>query len=128
MGISIDMAKELVRDIVFTADRYVEDDGSVTLSLQNFDIVVNDIDNQSAMDSLVKELKEYALEFYKDIEFWGSDKNRREQLKKILKVLLADDKELRESIKCQQIDKRSLRQLGRQDPAQQDHCDGQSHF
>lgn len=82
MGISIDMAKELVRDIVFTADRYVEDDGSVTLSLQNFDIVVNDIDNQSAMDSLVKELKEYALEFYEDIEFWGSDKNRREQLKK----------------------------------------------
>lgn len=28
MGISIDMAKELIKDVVFSADKYVEDDGS----------------------------------------------------------------------------------------------------
>lgn len=102
MGISINMAKELVKDVVFTADRYIEDDGSVTLSLHDFDLVVNGKDESSAMDSLTKDLREYALEFYEDIEFWSSDINRRKQLKKILKVLLTnDDAELKESIVCQ---------------------------
>ena len=102
MGISIDMAKELVNDVVFTADKYIEDDGSVTLSLHDFDIVVNDKDESSALDSLSKDLREYALEFYEDIKFWSSDINRRKQLKKILKVLLTNDnEELKESIVCQ---------------------------
>ena len=102
MGISINMAKELVKDVVFTADKYIEDDGSVTLSLHDFDIVVNGKDESSALDSLTKDLREYALEFYEDIEFWSSDINRRKQLKKILKVLLTgDNAELKESIVCQ---------------------------
>jgi hypothetical protein len=102
MGISIDMAKELIKDVVFSADKYVEDDGSVTLSLHDFDIVVNDKDESLALDSLIKNLREYALEFYEDIEFWGSDINRRKQLKRILKILLTDDdEEMKENIVCQ---------------------------
>lgn len=102
MGISINMAKELVKDVVFTADKYIEDDGSVTLSLHDFDIVVNGKDESSALDSLVKDLREYALEFYEDIEFWSSDIIRKKQLKNILKVLLTNDiEELKESIVCQ---------------------------
>ena len=102
MGISIDMAKELTNDVVFLADKYVEDDGSVTLSLHDFDIVVNDKDESSALDSLIKDLREYALEFYEDIEFWSSDINRRKQFKRILKVLLTDDdEEMKENIVCQ---------------------------
>ncbi len=102
MGISIDMAKELVKDVIFTADKYIEDDDSVTLSLHDFDIVVNGKDESSALDSLIKDIREYALEFYEDMEFWASDINRRKQLKKILKVLLTNDnEELKESIVCQ---------------------------
>jgi hypothetical protein len=102
MGISIDMAKELTKDVVFSADKYVEDDGSVTLSLHDFDIVVNGKNESLALDSLIKDLREYALEFYEDIGFWGSDINRRNQLKKILKVLLTDDdEEMKENIVCQ---------------------------
>lgn len=102
MGISIDMAKELVKDVVFTADKYIEDDGSVTLSLHDFDIVVNGEDESSALDYLIKDLREYTLEFYEDIEFWSSDINRKKQLKKILKVLLTNEnKELKENIVCQ---------------------------
>ncbi len=102
MGISIDMAKELTKDAVFSADKYVEDDGSVTLSLHDFDIVVNGKDESSALDSLIKDLREYALEFYEDIEFWGSDINRKKQFKKILRVLLTDDdEEMKENIVCQ---------------------------
>jgi len=102
MGISLNMATELVKDVVFTADKYIEDDYSVTLSLHDFDIVMNDSDESSALDSLIEDLKEYALEFYEDIEYWSSDINRRKQLPKILKILLTNDnEELKESIICQ---------------------------
>jgi hypothetical protein len=101
MGISMDMTKELVKDVFFTADKYVEDDGSVTLSLCDFDIVANSKDESSALDSLIKELREYALEFYEDMDFWGSDMNRKKQFKRILKVLLTDDvKKMKENIVC----------------------------
>lgn len=101
MGISIDMAKELVKDVVFTADKYIEGDGSITLSLHDFDIAVNEENEDLAVDSLINDLREYALEYYEDIEFWRSDINRRKQLKKILKVLLTDNnEELKESIVC----------------------------
>lgn len=102
MGISIDMAKELVKDIVFDVDKYIEEDSSVTLSLEGFDLVVNEKDEDKAIESLIKELREYALEYYEDIEFWASDINRRNQMKKILKVLLiSNDEELKESFICQ---------------------------
>jgi len=102
MGISISMAKELVKDVVFTADKYIEDDGSVTLSLNDFDIVVNGRDEASALDALANDLREYALDYYEELEFWSSDINRKKQLKKILKVLLTnDDEELKENIVCQ---------------------------
>lgn len=102
MGISIDMAKELTKDVIFIADKYVEDDGSITLSLRDFDIVVNGKDEASALNSLINDLREYASEYYEDIEFWGSDINRRRQFNKIIKVLLTDDdKEMKESIICQ---------------------------
>ncbi|QAT60555.1 hypothetical protein EQM13_02665 [Acidilutibacter cellobiosedens] len=102
MGISIEMAKELVKDVTFTVDKYIEKDNSVTLSLNGFDLVVNEKDETTAINSLIKDFREYALEYYKDIEFWSSDMNRRNQMKSILKVLLTDnDEEIRESFVCQ---------------------------
>jgi len=59
------------------------------------------ISESEALDFLIKDLKEYTLEFCKDMESWESDINRRNQFKKILKVLLTDDNEMRESIVCQ---------------------------
>jgi hypothetical protein len=65
-------------------------------------LVVNEKDETTAINSLIKDFREYALEYYKDIEFWSSDMNRRNQMKSILKVLLTDnDEEIRESFVCQ---------------------------
>lgn len=101
MGISIDMAKELVKDITFQYERFVEKDGSITLSLVDFDIVVNATDDNKAIDSLLRDLKEYAEEYYNDIEYWSSDKNRKSQFPCILKVLMSNEKdELKESLSC----------------------------
>ncbi len=102
MGISLEMAKELVEDVIFHIDEYIEADGTITLSLEGFDLVVNGESKKEAINSLIQDLREYALEYYQDIEFWSSDINRRKQIKSILKVLLIeDDNELKESFLCQ---------------------------
>jgi hypothetical protein len=101
MGISLEMAKELVSDVKFEMVQYTEDDGSVTLSLEGYDLVVNGEDVEVALDIMSRDLREYALEYYENIDFWGSDQQRRAQLKSILRILLAtDDQELRKSFQC----------------------------
>lgn len=102
MGISIEMARELVKDITFIVNKYIEEDNSITLDLKDFDLVVNEENEEKAIDSLVKDLREYSVEYYQDIKFWASDLNRKKQMKSILKVLLIeDDNELKESFVCQ---------------------------
>ena len=102
MGISIEMAKELVKEVTFNVDKYIEEDNSVTLSLNGFDLVVNEKNETTAINLLIKDLREYALEYYEDIEFWASDINRKNQMKDIIKILLTnDDDELKESFVCQ---------------------------
>ncbi len=102
MGISIEMAKELVKDVKFIANKYIEEDLSITLSLEDFDIVVNEENEETAIKSLLNDLREYALEYYEDIAFWSNDLNRKKHMKNILKVLLIeDDEELKESLLCQ---------------------------
>lgn len=101
MGISIDMAKELVKDITFQYERFVEKDGSITLSLVDFDIVVNADKENDSIDLLIKELREYAEDYYNEIEYWSSDKNRKNQFPGILKVLMSNrEDELKETFLC----------------------------
>ena len=102
LGISVDMMLELVEDVVFRAETFLEDDGSVTLSLVDYDLVVNGKDREDALTAMVTDLREYAQEYYDNIHFWSSDLLRRKQIKGILKVLLTEkDEALKESIRCQ---------------------------
>lgn len=102
MGISIDMARELVIDVKFNAIKYIEEDSSITLSLEAFDLVVNEPSEEEAINSLIKDLRVYANEYYEDIDFWSSDINRKKQINSILKILLTeDDTSLKEDILCQ---------------------------
>ena len=68
MGINIDMAKELVKDLNFNVDKFIEKDDSITLSPQNFDLVVNGENESLAIDLLLNDLREYANEYYRDIK------------------------------------------------------------
>ena len=102
LGISFEMMKNLVSDVGFTAVMYVESDDSITLSLDEFDIIVNGKDQEEALNKLVNDLKEYAEEYYDQIEFWYNDPQRRGHFKGVIKVLLTDDdQQLKETIQCQ---------------------------
>ena len=92
--------KELVKDITFDVIMYIEDDDSITLSLDPFDIIVNATEKDKAINLLIKDLRELTLEYIEDLNFWMRDINRRKQFKSILNIILTkDDKELKGSFR-----------------------------
>lgn len=99
---SLDVLKELLKAYTFTAELFREDDGSVTASLAEFDIVVNGSNEEEALKLLATDLVEYAQDFYNEFQYWHSAPNRRGHLPYVLNVLIQDDLDgVKEIIKCQ---------------------------
>ena len=87
-----------MKNIVFGVRKYLEEDHSVTMTLQGFDMVVNEENEELALNTLIYDLREYATEYYEDINFWMTDPIRKKQFGSILKVLMIEEnEELKES-------------------------------
>ncbi len=71
----------------FSADKHIEDDGSITLSLNEIDLVVNEPTLENAVDSMAKEIKEYAEEYYENFKLYYNSSNRKKHLPYILRIL-----------------------------------------
>lgn len=86
----------------FTAQILPEDDGSVTLSLNELDLAENAKTLNEAKLLLGRSILEYAEDFYNDFRFWSSAPNRKQHVPYILKALIMNDAEkIGESIECQ---------------------------
>lgn len=98
---SVDTVQQLVRDTPIVATQYVEDDGSVTLSMDDIDIAVCETDLSAAKRALVRELVEYAEEYYTEYELYSRSPNRKNHLPLVMKVLTAKSKkELEDLVEC----------------------------
>lgn len=92
---------ELLAGYKYTADKYDEDDGSVTLSLRELDIVVNDADLEATKRRLAEYIKEYAEEFYSEYNVWSKASNRKGHIPYVFKALTLDTDSILEDIVCQ---------------------------
>ncbi len=85
----------------FSAERYFEEDGSVTLSLNEIDLVENAENEEAALDALARALLEYASDFYDEYETWSVAPNRVAHIPYVFKALLLNDvSKIRELITC----------------------------
>jgi len=92
---------ELLSVYSFTAERFVEYDGSVTLSLVEIDLVENGADEQEAKYNLAKGIIEYSEIFYEDFPYWASAPNRRPHIPYVFKALIINDvKKIGDLIQC----------------------------
>lgn len=99
---STELLKEVLTPYKFIAKRYIENDKSITLSLDNIDLIENAPTEEEAKIKLAEEIKEYSEEFYNDIEFWGSAPNRRAHIPFVLKAIISNDiNEIVGLIECQ---------------------------
>ena len=75
----------------FSALKYIEDDQSITLSLNEIDLVENGRDEQEARSNLGKAIPEYSLDYYNEYEFYSHSPNRKWHIPYIFKALIIDD-------------------------------------
>lgn len=77
----------------FTAKRDIEEDGSVTLSLNEIDLVENGKTEEEAKQKLAGSILEYSEGFYKDFNYWSTAPNRKAHIPYMLKALILGDAE-----------------------------------
>ena len=94
--------EELLAGYSYSAIRMDEDDGSVTLALNELDLVENGKDEEEARSKLATAILEYAEDFYNDFSYWGSAPNRKSHIPYVFKALfIGDTEKIGESIRCQ---------------------------
>ena len=99
---NLDTMAEILKAYQFTAQRFVEEDGSITLSLNEIDLIENGIDETSAKQALGNSILDYAIEYYNDYAFYSRSPNRKGHVPYIFKALIMDNpKIIGESILCQ---------------------------
>ena len=93
---------EILKAYVFTASKFVEEDGSVTLSLNEIDLIENGESEQAARLALANAILEYSTEYYMNYEMYSHAPNRKGHVPYIFKALIMDDpQKIGESIQCQ---------------------------
>ena len=97
-----ELIARLVSGLRYTADRYVEEDGAVTLSLRDMDIAVSAPDEAAARRALAADILEYAEEYYQNFELYSRAPNRAAHLPWVIKALTARSLEdLEGAVVCQ---------------------------
>ena len=98
----IELFKNLLSAYEFTADRYIEADGSVTLSLRELDLAENAPTEAEARLLLGHSILEYAEDFYNEFALWSAAPNRKGHVPYVLKALIMDDADkIGDAVVCQ---------------------------
>ena len=99
---NIETMSEILSAYNFSAEKFVEDDGSITLSLNEIDLIENAPDEQTARQELAKAIMDYSMDYYEDYMYWSNAANRKQHIPYVFKALIMDDVDkLGESIICQ---------------------------
>ncbi|MCD8014505.1 MAG: hypothetical protein LUG99_15280 [Lachnospiraceae bacterium] len=98
---NLETMSEILAAYHFTAQKYVEEDGSITLSLNEIDLIENGCDEHIARLAMGNAILEYSEEYYNEYELYSRSPNRKSHVPYIFKALITDDPEqIGESIQC----------------------------
>lgn len=99
---NLETMSEILEAYQFTAKKFIEEDDSVTLSLNEIDLVENGKDEQEARLNLANAILEYSMEYYNEYEMYSHSPNRKKHIPYIFKALIIDNSEkIGEIIQCQ---------------------------
>ena len=103
---NIGLARMLLEDRHFTAGITKEDNGTVTLSLNELDLTESAPSMEEARHILAGSILKYAYEYYDNFSLWSNAPERKHHLPYVMKALLLDDISLvEESISCKDAGK-----------------------
>jgi len=88
----IELLSELLSAYTFNAQVYTEDDGSITVSLDEIDLFENGANEADAIENLSKAILEYSEDYYADYTYWSRG-NRKAHKPYVFKALILNDTE-----------------------------------
>lgn len=98
---NLEIMSEILAAYHFTADKCIEDDGSVTLSLNEIELAEHGEDEQAARTALGKAILEYSIDYYNNYVLYSHSPNRKGHIPYIFRALIMDEPEkIGESIQC----------------------------
>lgn len=99
---NLETMMDILEAYQFTAMKYIEDDNSVTLSLNEIDLVENGRNESEARLRLASSILEYANDFYNDYEIYSHSPNRKKHIPYIFKALIMESPEkIGDILQCQ---------------------------
>ena len=87
---NIDTINSILSAYSFHAALFVEDNGSITISLDEIDLIENAPDEEKAIAKLAAAILEYSEDYYSDFAYWARG-NRKTHLPYVLKALISND-------------------------------------
>ena len=97
----LETMEEILKAYKFTAERFIEEDGSITLGLCEIDIIENGADEQEARLNLGNAILEYATDYYNEYELYSHAPNRKHHVPYIFKALIMDNpKQIGDEVEC----------------------------
>ncbi len=91
LSLSTEQIDALLGDVKFNAELISEEDGSVTMVLDGFDLVVNAINKEQALVKMAEELVEYAQDYFEQFPLYFKSSNRKKHFPHIMRVALSED-------------------------------------
>lgn len=85
----------------YECTKYVEKDGTITLSVDLLDITENANTEEEVKVKVAQEILDYAEDFYKEYDLWSNAPNRKSHIPYVFKALLLNDiSKIGELIRC----------------------------
>ena len=99
---NLETMTEILQAYHFTAQKFIEDDGTVTLSLNEVDLIENGSSETEARLNLANAILDYSLEYYDNYALYSNSPNRKKHIPYIFKALIIDNPEkIGDMIQCQ---------------------------
>ena len=87
---NIDLLSELLNVYAFHAQIYPENDGSITMALDEIDLIENGIDEHDAKLKLASSILDYSEDYYNDFAFWSRG-SRKSHVPYVFRALILGD-------------------------------------
>ena len=84
----------------FELSFYYEENGSVTCTENQLDLVENAETKEACIQKIIDAMRDYADDFYSEFALWSKAPNRKSHIPFILKILASTDEEIREDMIC----------------------------
>lgn len=89
----VDTTYNSLDDYRYTSELFLEENKTITLSLNEIDLIVNAENIDAAKRMMAEEILDYAKDFYEEYYIWSKALNRQRHIPYIQKALKINDSE-----------------------------------